>query len=51
VIIGESRQWYDLVNDGSAKTNLTGPGYGVNPDVSTAEPGLFQEGLLRNDSG
>jgi hypothetical protein len=36
-------QWYDLVNDGSAKTNLTGPGYGVNPDVSTAEPGLFQE--------
>ena len=36
-------QWYDLVNDGAAKTNLTGPGYGVNPDISTAEPGLFQE--------
>ena len=36
-------QWYDLVNDGSAKTNLTGPGFGVNPDISTAEPGLFQE--------
>jgi hypothetical protein len=36
-------QWYDLVNDRSAKTNLTGPGYGVNPDISTAEPGLFQE--------
>jgi hypothetical protein len=36
-------QWYDLVNDGAAKTNLTGPGYGVNPDISTAEPGLFQQ--------
>ncbi|MDX6446840.1 MAG: hypothetical protein QOH71_3914 [Blastocatellia bacterium] len=36
-------QWYDLVNDRSAKTNLTGPGYGVNPDISTAEPGLFQQ--------
>jgi hypothetical protein len=36
-------QWYDLVNDWPAKTNLTGPGYGVNPDISTAEPGLFQE--------
>jgi hypothetical protein len=23
-------QWYDLVNDGSAKTNLTGPGFGIN---------------------
>jgi hypothetical protein len=36
-------QWYDLVNDPSAKTNLTGPGYGVNKDISTAEPGLFQQ--------
>ena len=36
-------QWYDLVNDWTAKTNLTGPGYGVNLDISTAEPGLFQE--------
>jgi hypothetical protein len=36
-------QWYDLVNDGAAKTNLTGPGYGVTLDISTAEPGLFQE--------
>ena len=31
-------QWYDLVNDPSAKTNLTGPGYGVTRDISTAEP-------------
>jgi hypothetical protein len=36
-------QWYDLVNDPSAKTNLTGPGYGVTRDISTAEPGLFQQ--------
>jgi hypothetical protein len=36
-------QWYDLVNDWPAKTNLTGLGYGVNPDISIAEPGLFQE--------
>ena len=36
-------QWYDLVNDPSAKTNLTGPGYGVTKDISTAEPGLFQQ--------
>jgi hypothetical protein len=36
-------RWYDLVNDGTAKTNLTGPGYGVNRDISTAEPGLFQQ--------
>lgn len=36
-------QWYDLVNDGAAKINLTGPGYGVNRDISTAEPGLFQQ--------
>jgi hypothetical protein len=31
------------LNDPSARTNLTGPGYGVNRDLSTAEPGLFQE--------
>jgi hypothetical protein len=36
-------QWYDLVNDPSAQTNLTGPGYGVTKDISTAEPGLFQQ--------
>jgi hypothetical protein len=36
-------QWYDLVNDPSANTNLTGPGYGVTKDISTAEPGLFQQ--------
>jgi len=36
-------QWYDLVNDPSAATNLTGPGYGVNDDISTSEPGLFQQ--------
>lgn len=36
-------QWYDLVNDPSAQTNLTGPGYGVSKDISTAEPGLFQQ--------
>jgi hypothetical protein len=36
-------QWYDLVNDPSARTNLTGPGYGVTKDISTAEPGLFQQ--------
>ncbi|HXI24588.1 MAG TPA: hypothetical protein VNG71_12050 [Pyrinomonadaceae bacterium] len=36
-------QWFDLVNDPSARTNLTGPGYGVNNDISTAEPGLFQQ--------
>lgn len=36
-------EWYDLVNDRPAKTNLAGPGYGVNRDISTAEPGLFQE--------
>ena len=36
-------QWYDLVNDPSAQTNLTGPGYGVSNDISTAEPGLFQQ--------
>lgn len=36
-------QWYDLVNDPAAKTNLTGPGYGVTRDISTAEPGLFQQ--------
>jgi hypothetical protein len=36
-------QWYDLVNDPSAQTNLSGPGYGVSNDISTAEPGLFQE--------
>ena len=36
-------QWYDLVNDPSAHTNLAGPGYGVDRDPSTAEPGLFQE--------
>ena len=36
-------QWYDLVNDSSARTNLTGPGYGVTNDPSTAEPGLFQQ--------
>jgi len=46
-------QWYDLVNDSSARTNLTGPGYGVNQDISTAEPGLFQQvfyGTTPNDS-
>ena len=45
-------QWYDLVNDPSAKTNLTGPGYGVTKDISTAEPGLFQQvfyGTTPND--
>ena len=45
-------QWYDLVNDPSARTNLTGPGYGVTKDVSTAEPGLFQQvfyGTTPND--
>lgn len=45
-------QWYDLVNDPSARTNLTGPGYGVNKDISTAEPGLFQQvfyGTTPND--
>ncbi len=45
-------QWYDLVNDPSARTNLTGPGYGVTKDISTAEPGLFQEvfyGTTPND--
>jgi hypothetical protein len=45
-------QWYDLVNDPLAHTNLTGPGYGVNRDLSTAEPGLFQEvfyGTTPND--
>jgi hypothetical protein len=36
-------QWYDLVNDPSARTNLTGPGFGVTKDISTAEPGLFQQ--------
>jgi hypothetical protein len=36
-------QWYDLLNDPSAQTNLTGPGYGVTKDISTAEPGLFQQ--------
>jgi len=36
-------QWYDLINDPSARTNLTGPGYGVSKDISTAEPGLFQQ--------
>ena len=36
-------QWYDLVNDPSAQNNLTGPGYGVSKDISTAEPGLFQQ--------
>jgi hypothetical protein len=36
-------QWYDLVNDPSAQNNLTGPGYGVTNDPSTAEPGLFQQ--------
>jgi hypothetical protein len=36
-------QWYDLVNDPAAHTNLTGPGYGVNRELSTAQPGLFQE--------
>lgn len=36
-------QWYDLVHDPSAQTNLTGPGYGVTKDISTAEPGLFQQ--------
>ena len=36
-------QWFDLVNDPSARTNLTGPGYGVNNDISTSEPGLFQQ--------
>jgi hypothetical protein len=36
-------QWYDLVNDPSAHTNLAGPGYGVTKDISTAEPGLFQQ--------
>jgi hypothetical protein len=36
-------QWYDLVNDPSAQTNLTGPGYGVSNEISTAEPGLFQQ--------
>ena len=36
-------EWYDLVNDRTAQTNLAGPGYGVNRDISTAEPGLFQE--------
>jgi len=36
-------QWFDLVNDPSAATNLTGPGYGVNNDISTSEPGLFQQ--------
>lgn len=45
-------QWYDLVNDPSAQTNLTGPGYGVTNDSSTAEPGLFQQvfyGTTPND--
>jgi hypothetical protein len=45
-------QWYDLVNDPSAQTNLTGPGYGVNHDISTAQPGLFQQvfyGTTPND--
>ena len=45
-------QWYDLVNDPSAQTNLTGPGYGVTKDISTAEPGLFQQvfyGTTPND--
>jgi hypothetical protein len=36
-------QWYDLVNDPSARTNLTGPGYGVTQEISTAQPGLFQQ--------
>lgn len=36
-------QWYDLVNDPSAQTNLTGPGYGVSKEIATAEPGLFQQ--------
>jgi hypothetical protein len=45
-------QWYDLVNDPSARTNLTGPGFGVTKDISTAEPGLFQQvfyGTTPND--
>lgn len=45
-------QWYDLVNDPSAQTNLTGPGFGVTKDISTAEPGLFQQvfyGTTPND--
>jgi hypothetical protein len=36
-------QWYDLVNDPFAQNNLTGPGFGVTNDPSTAEPGLFQQ--------
>lgn len=45
-------QWYDLVNDPFARTNLTGPGFGVTKDISTAEPGLFQQvfyGTTPND--
>ena len=36
-------QWYDLVHDPSGQTNLTGPGFGVSKEISTAEPGLFQQ--------
>lgn len=36
-------QWYDLVNDPAASTNLIGPAYGVTGEISTAEPGLFNE--------
>jgi hypothetical protein len=42
-------QWYDLINDPSAQTNLTGPGYGVTNDMSTAEPGLFQQVFYGTD--
>lgn len=40
-------QWYDLVNDAGATTNLLGPAYpagsGPGPhDITNAQPGLFQ---------
>lgn len=36
-------QWYDLVNDASATTNLLGPAYAtMSTDITLAEPGLFQ---------
>lgn len=36
-------QWYDLVNDPGAATNLLGPVYGfLSTNITFAEPGLFQ---------
>lgn len=36
-------QWYDLVNDSNAVTNLLGPAYATtSTDVTIAEPGMFQ---------